>query len=129
MKGLRGADASTPLLSTHSLRGPTSASPCGPYFRCRVQSSELRVKIKDDESAGMTDRDLTVPKRDELAEWDGASVTHEVGPGRSGSGGGGLVGWMGARVDAMLARLIDGFARRPPAPGGSEPVALARTGG
>src|SRR5262245_22681711 len=77
----------------------------------------------------MTERDLTIPKRDEVAEWDGASVTHEVGAGASPQGGrGGLVGWMGERIDAILARLIDGFARRA-VPGDSEPVALARTGG
>src|SRR5262245_42135747 len=77
----------------------------------------------------MSERDLTIPKRDEIAEWDGASVTHEVGVGPSAQGGrGGIVGWMGARLDAVLARLIDGFARRA-VPSGSEPVALARTGG
>jgi hypothetical protein len=77
----------------------------------------------------MTDRDLTIPKREDLTEWDGASVTHEVLTGESGRGGrGGIVGWMGARLDAVLARLIDGFARRA-VPGDAEPVALARTGG
>jgi len=74
-----------------------------------------------------TERDLTLSKRDEIAEWDGASVTHEMVTTERRPRG--LLSWLGSRLDTMVARLLDGFARRGNKTGDSEPVPLTRTGG
>jgi hypothetical protein len=69
----------------------------------------------------VSERDLIVVERDPIAEWDGAAAPLR----------GGLVGWLGTRLEAAVARVVDRFARRPPA-GGDDPedrVALVRTGG
>jgi hypothetical protein len=67
-----------------------------------------------------------VAERDDLQEWDGASVTRELvvapAPPR------GPLARLGARLDALLGRALELFARRAAAGhGGAAP--LARTGG
>jgi hypothetical protein len=77
----------------------------------------------------MSDRDLTAPKP-EIVEWEGSTTTALV-PVEQRRGG--VVGWIGARIEAAITRVMDGFARGGPgtAPGlgEDESVALARTGG
>jgi hypothetical protein len=82
--------------------------------------------MKEPEGSAMTERDLTLPNRDDIAEWDGASITREVAASDPSSGG--LVSWMGTRMDVLFARVLDAFARRVPG-ADAEPVPLARTGG
>jgi hypothetical protein len=74
----------------------------------------------------MTERELIGPKRDEVAAWDGATVTRELAPGQAPRDG--LAGWIGARLDSLFARVLDVFARRSGA-SDTEPVPLSRTGG
>jgi hypothetical protein len=74
----------------------------------------------------MSERDLIAPRSDEIAEWDGASVTRDVvvaSPPRAG-----LRGWLGARLDALLARALDLFSRRG-AQVDLDAAPLMRTGG
>jgi hypothetical protein len=74
----------------------------------------------------MTERDLTIPEREEAAEWDGATVTREVTTRPTADDG--LVAWLGSRLDRAVARFLDLFARHGALSDG-EPVALTRTGG
>jgi hypothetical protein len=64
----------------------------------------------------------------EPIEWEGSTTTALV---TNEQPRGGVVGWVGARVEAALARVMDGFARGGPGtgPDDEESVALARTGG
>jgi hypothetical protein len=72
----------------------------------------------------MRERELTVPERDDVAEWDGLSVTRAARPDE---GSRGLTSRFVSRVNLMGARLLDVILRRHAPP--PDPVALARTGG
>lgn len=72
---------------------------------------------------------------DESAPWEVATTTAPAAL-RNDRAPNGVSRWVGARIDAALARVMDGFARRQPARVGdagadaeNETVALARTGG
>ena len=84
----------------------------------------------------MSDKDLTVP--DESAPWETATTTSTASPAMGADGRSGVSRWIGARIDAAVARVMDGFARQQRTGGGGgdgdgdgepETVALARTGG
>jgi hypothetical protein len=74
----------------------------------------------------MADRDLVVPKSEEPAEWDGATVTRDVATQTASQDG--FVAWVGGKLDRAVARFLDLFARRS-SPVDSDAVALTRTGG
>ncbi|HET6282592.1 MAG TPA: hypothetical protein VFH73_16630, partial [Polyangia bacterium] len=74
----------------------------------------------------MREHELTVPKRDEVAEWDGLSVTRGSAGREVGSGGVGRR--LASRVNSLAARFVDFFSRRG-APRDMDSVALTRTGG
>src|SRR5262245_43804463 len=92
-----------------------------------VQSPGPHVKLRRAKASAMSERDLTVPRRDEIAEWDGATGTREMKAGEKPKRG--LTSWVGMRLDVLFARLLEGFGRRASKGGDAEPVALARTGG
>jgi hypothetical protein len=75
----------------------------------------------------VTDRDLAVPDRDDVAEWDGASTSNALSHGRQARGSG-TRGALGRWLDRLVARSLNFFARRGSA-GEGEPVALSRAGG
>ena len=82
----------------------------------------------------MSERDLSVPEHDPVAEWEGGSTATSVGTSEPVRGG--VAGWVGARLEGAVARVMDSFARRQGPTGGidsgeddGEKVALARTGG
>src|SRR5262245_1079378 len=76
----------------------------------------------------MSERDLTVSNSDRSADdWEhGTTTTRAAGnePGRGGVGS-----WLGARIEAAIARLTQRFSRRPKGDDGEESTALVRTGG
>jgi len=79
----------------------------------------------------VAERDLIVIERDRAAEWDGAGAAHSENaaelPRR------GVVGWLGTRLEAAVARVMDRLGRRPAAgdadADAADVVALVRTGG
>jgi hypothetical protein len=82
----------------------------------------------------MSDKDLTVP--DESAPWETATTTSTASSAMGADGRSGVSRWVGARIDAAVARVMDGFAQQQRTGGGegdgdgeAETVALARTGG
>jgi hypothetical protein len=85
-------------------------------------SGEARARDGGTREAGVVDA--------EPIEWEGSTTTALASnePSR-----GGVVGWVGARIEAAIARVVDGFARGGPGTGADadadESVALARTGG
>ena len=74
----------------------------------------------------MSERDLSVPERDPVAEWEGGSTATSVGTSEPVRGG--VAGWVGARLEAAVARVMDGFAaaRRPRAGAGRRQHRRAR---
>src|SRR4051812_46743119 len=85
-------------------------------------SGEARARDGGTREAGVVDA--------EPIEWEGSTTTALASnePSR-----GGVVGWVGARIEAAIARVVDGFARGGPGTGADadaeQSVALARTGG
>ena len=76
----------------------------------------------------MSERDLTVTEHEPISEWDGQSTATR--PVRRESTRGGLSGWIGARLDAAIARVAQGFGRSGPGSDDDDDnVALVRTGG
>jgi hypothetical protein len=76
----------------------------------------------------MSERDLTVSNSDRSGDdWDQGTTTRV--PGGEVGGGGGVGGWLGARIETALARLTSRFSRRPKDDDGEESTALVRTGG
>ena len=79
----------------------------------------------------VAERDLTVTDPDPIAEWEGGSTALRAGPGEAARGG--IAGWIGARLEAAVARMMDGFRRPQAGATGAEELgdtlALARTGG
>jgi hypothetical protein len=77
----------------------------------------------------VSERDLIVTDRDRAAVWDEANAAPAESAAEPPRGG--VVGWLGTRLETAVARVMEGFGRRP-TPGGADAedtVALVRTGG
>ena len=77
----------------------------------------------------MSERDLIVTDRDRAAAWDEANAAPAESAAEPPRGG--VVGWLGTRLETVVARVMEGFGRRP-TPGGADAedaFALVRTGG
>jgi hypothetical protein len=76
----------------------------------------------------VSERDLTVFESERTVEWDGAAPRAD---GEREQARRGIASWLGARVEASFARVIDGFARRSASSDGAAEggAPLLRTGG
>ena len=60
----------------------------------------------------MSERDLSIPEHDPVAEWEGGSTANSVPTAEPLRGG--VSGWVGSRIEAAVARVVQGFSRRSP---------------